>query len=123
MPIVVQRSNFDEASGYEYHVCFDRSGKCEEDRVQLRVPVEVAVSIGETGELADFSFEIPKGFRSYEALSLIRGHANSQYVEPRVFVVFPGINGDTVLLASGRLEMDSSGRVIGIQINWSPEES
>jgi hypothetical protein len=122
MPIQVERSSFDPEAGYEYHVCFARSGKVDEKQVDLRVPVQVAVSIGETGELADLSFELPKGYRSQETLTLLRGHRNAQYVEPRVFVVFPGINGDTVILAEGRLEFDSGGRMIGMEISWNPIE-
>lgn len=121
-PIQVERSSFDPEAGYEYHVSFGRNGKVEEKHVDLRIPVDVAVSIGETGELADMSFEIPKGYRSEETLAFLRSHRNAQYVEPRVFVVFPGINGDSVILASGRLQLDAAGRMIGMEITWNPTE-
>ena len=122
MPIQVERSSFDPEAGYEYHVSFARNGKVDEKQVDLRIPVQVAVSIGETGELADLSLELPKGYRSQETLTLVRAHRNAQYVEPRLFVVFPGVNGDTVILADGRLEFDAGGRMIGMEITWNPTE-
>jgi hypothetical protein len=32
----------------------------------------------------------------------------------------PGLNGDTVASAAGRLELDIAGRIIGMEILWSP---
>ncbi|HVZ61384.1 MAG TPA: hypothetical protein VG892_11420 [Terriglobales bacterium] len=122
LAIHVDRSNYDPEEGYEYHVCFSPNGVAEDD-VNFRLPVEVAASIGETGELADLSFELPKGYRGDESLAFVRRYPNAQYVEPRIFVVFPKINGDTVIAATGRLEMDSAGRMIGMEITWSPPES
>jgi len=123
MAIHVDRSNYNPEEGYEYHVCFSRNGIIAEDNVNFRVPVEVAASIGETGELADLSFELPKGYRSEDTLVFIRRYPNAQYVEPRLFIVFPKTNGDTVIAATGRLEMDAAGRMIGMEITWCPPQT
>ncbi len=120
MPIHVDCEEFSPESGYEYRVHFNRNGVMREEEVRSRVPVEVAISIGENGELADLSFEVPKVCRSSEALACICQHDNARYIDPRVFVVFPGANGDTVVLAAGRLEMDLAGRIIGMEILWNP---
>lgn len=121
MPIYVERSEFDPEVGYQYYVCFNANGSMEEEEVHTRVSVEVAVSLSETGELSDVSFELPKGVRTEKALEFIREHQNASYVDPRIYVVFPGVNGDTVVRAAGRLEMDIAGRIIGMEILWAPQ--
>lgn len=121
MPIHVERTEFDPIAGYQYYVAFNGNGFEEED-VRARVPVEVAVSLCENGDLADFSFELPKSCRSAEALEFISRAENATYVEPRVYVAFPGLSGDTVALAAGRLELDLTGRIIGMDILWAPSE-
>ena len=121
MPIYVERSEFDPHVGYQYYVSFTLNG-LEEESVAARLPVEVAVSLGENGELADFSFEIPKSCRSEEALAFIRAQESASYVEPRVYVTFPNCSGDSVVAAAGRLELDRSGRIVGLEILWAPLE-
>src|SRR5512135_3615804 len=59
MTIQVQRTEFDEQLGYQYYVAFNSNGTFEEDEVHDRVPVEVALSLCENGDLADFSCEVP----------------------------------------------------------------
>jgi len=120
MPIHVQRTEFDPHVGYQYYVAFNENGSFGEEDVRSRAPVEVAASLCENGDLADFSFELPKYCRSNEALEFIRLSGDATYVEPRVYVNVPEVSGDTVVLAAGRLEMDAAGRIIGMDIVWAP---
>lgn len=120
MSILVERSDFDPSSGYQYYVAFHSNGSFEEEEVHSRVPVEVAMSLCENGDLADFSVEIPKTLRTREAMDFIRPSHNARFIEPRLYVTFPGLNGDTVALAAGRLEVDLTGRIIGLEILWAP---
>ncbi len=120
MAIQVERSEYDEQMGYQYYVAFNSNGTFEEDEVQDRVGVEVACSFCENGDLADFSFELPKFCRSEPALEFLENEGNVRYVEPRVFITMPNLSGDTVALAAGRLELDIAGRIIGLEILWSP---
>ncbi|MGI9102431.1 MAG: hypothetical protein ACR2IF_08280 [Terriglobales bacterium] len=120
MPIQVERSEFDPAVGYQYYLAFNTNGTLDEDEVFERVPVEVAISLCENGDLADVSFELPKRCRAEPALEYLNGSDNARYVEPRVFITLPGLSGDAVAAAAGRLEMDRTGRIIGMDILWSP---
>jgi hypothetical protein len=120
MSIQVERTEFDPAIGYQYYVAFNGNGNYEEEAVYTRVPVEVAASLCENGDLADFSFELPKYCRTEGALEFILKADNASYIESRVYVSFPNMNGDTVALAAGRLELDLSGRIIGMDIVWAP---
>lgn len=122
MAIQVERTEFDEQLGYQYYVAFNPHGTFDEDEVNERVSVEVAVSLCENGDLADFSFELPKFCRSKKALELLKNSANARYIEPRLYITLPGLSGDAVALATGRLELDISGRIIGLEILWSPTE-
>jgi hypothetical protein len=123
MSIQVERTEFDEQLGYEYYVAFNSNGTFEEEEVHDRVPVEVAVSLCENGDLADFSFELPKICRSQAAREFLDESENARYIEPRVYVTMPGLSGDTVGSAAGRLELDIAGRIIGMEIHWSPIEA
>ncbi len=118
MPIQVERGNLDPQDGrYQYYVGFKGNTSREQAEVHVRVPVEVAVSVSETGDLADLSFEVPKKYRNDVALTFIRQetpHVN--YVDPRVFVAIPGASGDAVLSAVANLELDAAGRIIGMDI-------
>jgi hypothetical protein len=120
MAIQVERTEFDDEMGYQYYVAFNSNGSFEEDEVHDRVPVEVAVSLCENGDLADFSLELPKNCRSEAALDFLKTAGNARYIEPRLYITMPGLNGDTVARAAGRLEFDLAGRIIGLQILWSP---
>jgi hypothetical protein len=123
MGIVVQRTEYDPKVGYQYYVAFNPGGDLAEDQVHSRVPVEVAISLCENGDLADFSFELPKTCRSSGALEFIRTTPTATYVEPRVYISLPGLSGDTVARAVGRLEMDFTGRIVGMDILWTPSEA
>jgi len=120
MTIQVERTEFDEQLGYQYYVAFNPRATFEEDEVHERVSVEVAVSLCENGDLADFSFELPKICRSEGALEFLKQSPNMRYVEPRVYITMPGLNGDAVAQAAGRLELDFAARIIGLEILWSP---
>jgi len=122
MSILVERSDFDPQTGYQYYVAFNVNGTFEEEEVRTRVPVEVAVSLSETGDLADFNFELPKILRNKVALDFINDSDNARYVDPRLYVSFPGLSGDAVALAAGRLELDLTGRIIGLEIRWAPTD-
>lgn len=121
MPIQVERTEFDPQVGYEYYVCFNCNSTMEEEEVHSRVNVQVAASLTETGDLADVTFEIPKHLRNDKALEFIRPQETASFVDPRLYVVFPRVSGDAVVLATGRLEVDVAGRIIGMEIQWSPE--
>ncbi len=121
MPIYVERSEFDPQIGYQYYVSFHVNG-LEESSVGSRLPVEVVLSLGENGELADFSFEVPKSCRSNASLAYIRDQENATYVEPRLYISFPDLSGDAVVAAAGRLELDRAGHIVGMEILWAPSE-
>jgi hypothetical protein len=38
-------------------------------------------------------------------------------VDPRVFISIPGNNGDSVLSVAANLEVDASGRIVGLDIH------
>jgi hypothetical protein len=40
-----------------------------------------------------------------------------------VYISLPGLSGDTVARAVGRLEMDFTGRIVGMDILWTPSEA
>jgi hypothetical protein len=123
MAIQIERTEFDEQLGYQYYVAFNSNGTFEEEEVQDRVPVEVTVSLCENGDLANFSFDLPKICRSQAAREFLNESENARYIEPRVYVTMPGLSGDTVASAAGRLELDLAGRIIGMAILWSPIEA
>ncbi len=119
MAIQVQKDEFDLSDGFRYYVSF-KPNAFEHDDAHQRVPIEVALSVSETGDLADMTFELPKYCRNDQALAYIQRQQEAQVVSPRVFVVKPGCSGDTVVNAQGHLEMDRAGRIIGMEIQWMP---
>jgi hypothetical protein len=120
MTIQVERTEFDEQLGYQYYVAFHTNGTFDEDEVHERVTVDVAISLCENGDLADLSFELPKFCRSKKALEFLAKTGNARYIEPRLYITLPGLSGDAVAMATGRLELDIGGRIIGMEILWSP---
>jgi hypothetical protein len=122
MTINVHREGFDVEGGFQYYVSFKPHPPMEEEEVHSRVPVEAAVSVSETGDLADISFVLPKTVRSDQALVFITRQYGAKYVPPRVFVAIPGSNGDTVTPAAAALDLDLAGRIIGMEIQWKPGE-
>jgi len=117
--IQVQRSEIDPQDGRcQYYVLLKPNADKEEVEVHIRVPIEVGISVSETGELADLSFIVPKKYRTDDALTFIKAHREAaSYVDPRVFISIPGHDGDSVLSAAGNLEVDAAGRIIGVDIH------
>ncbi len=121
MAIQVERNDFDLREGFRYYVSF-KPNALEHDDAHQRVPIRVALSVSETGDLADMTFELPKYCRNDQALAYIQRQEEAQVVSPRVFVVRPGCNGDTVVSAQAHLEVDLAGRIIGMDIQWLPTQ-
>jgi uncharacterized protein YuzE len=117
MAFQVDRSAFDPDSGFEYYICFKPANQVEGDEVSARISIEVAVSVSETGDIADLSFVLPKACRNDHSLSYIRKDPTAICVENRVFVSLPGLSGDAVLNAPATVELDNSGRIVAIEIN------
>jgi hypothetical protein len=117
MAFQVDRSPFDPESGFEYYICFKPESQVEGDEVRSRISLEIAVSVTETGDVADLSFMVPKVCRSNFAMSYLLRDSSVSCVENRVFVALPGVSGDAVLEAPGTLELDSAGRIVAVEIN------
>lgn len=116
MSLRVERTDYDPESGYLYYVFFNPHWELEADEVKQRVPLEVAVSLTETGELADVSFTLPKPCRTQQALSFIHRDETVGLVNDRIYVAVPGQNGDAVVKALGALDLDVAGRIVGMEI-------
>src|SRR5512142_1858335 len=108
--INVEKSEVDPDEGRcQYYVLLKPGVSKEEVEVHMRVPVEVGISVSETGDLADLSFVVPKKYRTDHALAFLKAHRDSaSYVDPRVFISIPGNNGDSVLSAAANLEVDAA---------------
>lgn len=122
MPIVIQRMVFEpEVGKFQYRVQFKPG--LEEEEISSTIPLEVAFSLSETGELADVSFMMPKTIRNEQALAFLRKQESAKVVSSRVFIAVPGTNGDSVLKAAGELELDGSGRIVSMSIDSSMGQS
>ncbi len=117
MAFQVGRSPFDPDSGFEYYICFKPEVEVEGDEVRSRISIEAAVSVSETGDVADLSFLLPKPCRNDYALSYLKRDPNALCVENRVFISLPGLSGDAVFNAPATLELDHGGRIVAIEIN------
>ncbi len=117
MAFQVDRSPFDPESGFEYYICFKPPTEVEGDEVESRISVEAALSVSETGDVADLSFMLPKMCRNDHALSFLKRDPTAACVENRVFIALPGLNGDAVFNAPATLELDHAGRIVAIEIN------
>jgi len=121
MPIQVEKSGFDPTVGFQYYLYFKPHMNEDGADVRQRIPVEVAVSLSESGEIADCSFELPKTLRNDRSMSFLRGHTGVNYIAPRIFIDFPGQSGDAVIKAAANLDLDLSGRIMGMELLWSPQ--
>jgi hypothetical protein len=121
MSIQVERSDFDPTVGFQYYLYFKPHMVEDGGDVRHRVPVEVAVSLSESGEIADCTFELPKMLRTDDAMTFLRRQEGVTYVAPRLFIDFPGHNGDAVIRAAANLELDMAGRIMGMELLWSPQ--
>ncbi len=117
MAFQVDRSAFDPESGFEYYICFKPKAEVDGDEVESRISIEVALSLSETGDIADLSFLLPKVCRNDLALFFLKRDPNAACVENRVYIAIPGLNGDAVLAAPATLELDHAGRIVAIEIN------
>ena len=123
MSIQVERAEFDPTLGFQYYLYFKPHMDEEGADVRQRVPVEVALSVSESGELADCSFELPKVLRSDHAVSYLARQEGVNYMPPRIFIDFPGQSGDAVIRAAASLDLDMAGRIMGMEVLWSPLEN
>ncbi len=114
----VERAEYDPESGFLYYVFFNPHFELESDAVKQRVPLEVAVSLTETGDLADVAFTLPKPCRNDQALSFIRRDETAGCVDDHIFLAVPGQNGDAVVQALGALDLDLAGRIVGMEIKF-----
>ena len=108
-----------ESERFHFYVAFKPTldPTASERGVESSYPIEVDVSLTETGELADLAFTLPEPCRNRRCLDYVaRTHA-ANVVEDRVFVTVPGLNGDSVLEALGTLELDGAGKIMGVEIN------
>jgi hypothetical protein len=123
MSIQVEKSDFDPTVGFQYYLYFkphmeEEAGVAD---VKQRVPVEVAVSLSESGEIADCSFELPKLLRNDRSMAFLRRQDGVNYIAPRIFIDFPGQSGDAVIRAAANLDLDLSGRIMGMELLWTPQ--
>lgn len=121
MGIQVERSDFDPAVGFQYYLYFKPHMNEDGADVRNRIPVEVAVSLSESGEIADCTFELPKALRTDDAMSFLRRQEGVNYIPPRIFIDFPGRNGDAVIRAAANLDLDLAGRIMGMELLWTPQ--
>lgn len=122
MTISVQRDAYDEDLGFSYYVSFKPAlpGTVLDEDVCACVAVETTLSVSETGDIADFSFVLPKFCRSEQAITFLRRQQEAQISPPQVHIAVPGPTGDSSASAVGNLELDLAGRIIAISITWMP---
>lgn len=121
MTFKIERTEYDPEDGFQYYLSFKPNLEIGTEEIKNRMAVEAAVSLSETGELADLTFILPKPCRNDHALTFLKREASAEYVEPHVFIAIPGSNGDAVVNAPAKLDLDLAGRIVGMEINWSPE--
>jgi len=108
-----------EKERFHYYVSFKPTlDPTDEQRgAEWTYNVEVALSVTETGELADLAFNLPQMLRSRRYLEYISRTNSANVVEDKVFITVPGLNGDSVLECPGTLEVDAAGRIMGLEIS------
>ncbi|HEX5432707.1 MAG TPA: hypothetical protein VFY05_00595 [Candidatus Angelobacter sp.] len=119
MSLRVARGVFNpEKDRFHFYVAFKPTLDPTEDErgVESSFQVDAAVSITETGELADLAVTLPEPCRGRRCLEYISRTQSASVVDDRLFVTIPGLNGDSVLAAGGVLELDGAGKIIGIEI-------
>src|ERR1700732_139336 len=120
MSLRVARGVFNpEKERFHYYVSFKPTlDPTEEERgAEARHKINVAVSVTETGELAALAFTLPQSCCNHQSLQYVRRSDSASVVEDRVFVVVPGMNGDSVLEVHGTLEIDGAGKIMGLEIS------
>ena len=108
-----------EKERFHYYVSFKPTlDPTDEERdVEGSHSVDVAISVTETGELADLAFSLPQPCRSRRSLEYLNRTHSATLVDEKVFITVPGMNGDSVLQGKGTLELDGAGRIMGLEIN------
>lgn len=122
MAIQIEKMDFDPTLGFQYYLSF-KPHMDDDSEVRQRIPVEVAVSLSEGGDIADCTFELPKTLRTDQAISFLSRQECVNYIAPRVFIDFPDHSGDAVIRAAANLELDLAGRILGMELLWSPQEN
>jgi len=121
MSLTVARGTFNPEKGrFHFYVAFKPTvdPTAQQRGAERSFPVDVALSVTETGELADLAFELPQPCcKNKDSLLFLQKTDSASVVDQRVFVTVPGLNGDSVFEASARLEIDAAGRIIGLEIN------
>jgi hypothetical protein len=120
MPLSVSRGTYNPEKGrFHFYVAFKPGldPTAEERGVQSAFPVKVALSVTETGELADLSFELPQPCRNRDSVLFLQKTSSASVVDERVFVTVPAVSGDSVFQTTASLELDGAGRIIGLEIN------
>lgn len=107
-----------EKDTFYYYVSFKPmlDPTTQERAVDQSYPVDVALSLTETGELADVAFSLPENLRSRRSLEYLSRTDSASVVNERVFITVPDLNGDSVLEGKGSLELDAFGRIMGLEI-------
>lgn len=107
-----------EKDRFHFYVAFKPAldPTLEERGANARYRIDVALSLTETGELADLAFTLPKHCCNNLTLQYVAGTSAATVIDERVFVTVPGMNGDSVLEAKASLELDGAGRIIGLEI-------
>jgi hypothetical protein len=108
-----------EKQRFHYYVSFKPTlDPTDDDRnVEGSHSVDVAISITETGELADLAFSLPETCRSRRSLEYLNRTHSATLIDEKVFITIPGLNGDSVLQGKGNLELDGAGRIMGLDIH------
>ena len=123
MSMRVNKADFTQEDGFLYYVMFKPHMEVGDESVTLRVPVSAAVSLSETGDLADLTFTLPKQCRNETAVSFIRKDQATTLLAEQVLITMPGSSGDAVVQAPAKLDLDAAGRIVGMEIQWHPGES
>lgn len=121
MSIQIEKSDYDPTVGFQYYLYFKPHMEEAGCDVRQRVPVEVAVSLSESGEIADCTFELPKPLRNDRSMAFLCRQTGVNYIAPRIFIDFPGQSGDAVIRAAANLDLDLSGRIMGMELLWTPQ--
>jgi hypothetical protein len=123
MSMRVNKADYTQEDGFLYYVMFKPHMELGDETVTLRVPISAAVSVSETGDLADLTFTLPKQCRNENAVSFIRKDQATTMLAEQVLITMPGSSGDAVIDAPAKLDLDSAGRIVGMEIQWHPGES
>jgi hypothetical protein len=123
MSMKVNKADYNQEDGFLYYVMFKPHMELGDETVTVRVPVKAAVSLSETGDLADLTFTLPKQCRNETAISFIRKDQATTLLAEQVLITMPGSSGDSVIDAPAKLDLDAAGRIVGMEIQWNPSDT